>query len=36
VALERDAERAEALDRLFVQRYPDIPSDMLPPFCDAE
>lgn len=32
----RNAERAEALDRLFVQRYPDIPSDMLPPFCDAE
>jgi len=32
----RNAERAEALDRLFAMRYPDVPPDIPPPLCHDE
>jgi len=31
----RNAERAEALDRLFVGKYPHFPPDIPPPICDG-
>ena len=32
---ERNAERAAALDALFMRKYPHIPGDIPPPLCDG-